>query len=46
MVLPISSDRAIGVFYAILPWTGVMLLGYCVAIGLGKSFQQLKEKNC
>ncbi|RYG44041.1 MAG: DUF1624 domain-containing protein, partial [Chitinophagaceae bacterium] len=27
--LPIDSTHAIGAFYAILPWTGIMLLGYC-----------------
>ncbi len=27
-ILPLSPDRVFAFFYAILPWTGVMLLGY------------------
>ncbi|GAO41354.1 DUF1624 domain-containing protein [Flavihumibacter petaseus] len=30
-VLPLNQTHFIGVFYAILPWTGIMLLGYCLA---------------
>lgn len=29
-VLPLSATHFVGVFYAILPWTAVMLLGYCM----------------
>lgn len=28
-VFPINSNHFIGAFYAVLPWTGIMLLGYC-----------------
>ena len=34
--IPLDSSHFVGVFYAILPWTGVMLLGF----GLGKLFQK------
>jgi uncharacterized membrane protein len=33
--LPLDNTHFIGVFYAILPWTGIMLLGYCA----GRFFQ-------
>lgn len=34
-VLPLSSDRMILILYPFLPWTGIMLLGFC----LGKWFE-------
>jgi len=33
---PLGSNRVIGIIYAFLPWTGVMILGYC----FGKLFIQ------
>jgi len=34
--IPLDSNHVIGDFYAILPWTGVMLIGY----GIGNWFKQ------
>ncbi len=44
-VLPISNTHAIGVFYAILPWTGVMFLGYCAGYWYRKEFSSAKRKQ-
>ena len=45
MVIPLDSNHFIGVFYAILPWTGVMLLGYCMGIWFQKRFPAEKRKR-
>ena len=45
MMLPITSDHTIGVFYAILPWTGVTLLGYCAGYWFRKEFSAIKRKQ-
>ena len=44
-VIPVSDSHFIGVFYAILPWTGVMLLGYCAGYWFRKEFTALKRKR-
>jgi len=45
MVIPLDSKHFIGVFYAILPWTGVMLLGYSIGAWFEKSFPAEKRKR-
>lgn len=35
-VVPLSGNHLVGVFYAILPWTGIMFLGY----GLGSWYKK------
>ena len=37
-ILPISSTHLVGVFYAILPWTGVMFVGYGVGAWYKKGY--------
>ncbi|MCW3090336.1 MAG: hypothetical protein JWP81_1405 [Ferruginibacter sp.] len=44
-ILPVCSTHFIGVFYAILPWTGVMLLGYCVGYWFRKEFSAGRRKQ-
>ncbi|MES2892927.1 MAG: heparan-alpha-glucosaminide N-acetyltransferase domain-containing protein [Bacteroidota bacterium] len=44
-ILPVSSTHIIGVFYAILPWTGVMLVGYCVGYWYRKEFSAVQRKK-
>ncbi|MEO7487793.1 MAG: heparan-alpha-glucosaminide N-acetyltransferase domain-containing protein [Ferruginibacter sp.] len=44
-ILQISDTRFIGVFYAVLPWTGVMLLGYCAGYWFRKEFSAVKRKQ-
>ncbi|MEO6734229.1 MAG: heparan-alpha-glucosaminide N-acetyltransferase domain-containing protein [Ferruginibacter sp.] len=44
-ILPVSNSHAIGVFYAILPWTGVMLLGYCAGQWYRKEFSAIRRKQ-
>lgn len=44
-VIPLGSSHFIGVFYTILPWTGVMLLGYCAGYWFGKDFAFDKRKR-
>ncbi len=43
--LPLSGSRAIGVFYTILPWTGVMLMGYSIGKWFQKDFPPEKRKR-
>jgi len=44
-VIPIDSTHMIGVFYAILPWTGVMLMGYSIGKWFQKNFPAEKRKR-
>jgi uncharacterized membrane protein len=44
-VLPITTGHAIGAFYAILPWTGVMLLGYSLGPIFKIEFPAEKRKR-
>ena len=39
-IFPIGGDRFIGVFYPFLPWTGLMLVGYC----FGKYYTMVKPE--
>ncbi len=44
-VIPIDSSHLIGVFYAVLPWTGVMLMGYSMGKWFQKDFPAEKRKR-
>lgn len=44
-VLPLNPDHFLGVFYAILPWTGIMFLGYASGIWYEKDFDSNKRKQ-
>ncbi|MEO5890839.1 MAG: heparan-alpha-glucosaminide N-acetyltransferase domain-containing protein [Ferruginibacter sp.] len=44
-VLPISNSHFIGVFYAILPWTGAMLLGYSAGYWFRKEYPAVKRRQ-
>jgi uncharacterized membrane protein len=44
-VIPIDSSHFIGVFYAALPWTGVMLMGYSIGKWFQKDFSAEKRKR-
>ena len=44
-ILPLSGTHVIGDFYAILPWTGVMLLGYCAGQWYRNEFSAVKRKQ-
>jgi uncharacterized membrane protein len=46
-VFPLTKDGsyAIGDFYAILPWTGVMLMGYSIAYWFKNDFPAAKRKK-
>ncbi|MBB6235836.1 putative membrane protein [Pedobacter sp. AK013] len=37
-VVPLSANHLIGVFYAILPWTGVMFVGYGIGVWYKKGY--------
>jgi len=43
--LPLGTTRTIGDFYAILPWTGVMLLGYGIGYWFSKEYPATKRKR-
>ncbi|MEP7106347.1 MAG: heparan-alpha-glucosaminide N-acetyltransferase domain-containing protein [Ferruginibacter sp.] len=45
LVLPVSNTHFIGVFYAILPWSGVMFLGYSAGYWYRKEFSALKRRQ-
>lgn len=40
-IVPMGNDHLLGIFYPFLPWTGVMLLGYC----FGKLYRQESKKR-
>jgi uncharacterized membrane protein len=44
-IIPINSTHAIGDFYAILPWTGVMLIGYGIGYWFSKEYPAEKRKR-
>lgn len=44
-VIPIDSSHMIGVFYAVLPWTGVMLMGYSIGRWFQKDFPAEKRRR-
>jgi len=45
-VVPLSSNHLVGVFYAILPWTGVMFMGYGIGAWYNKSYKpSLRKRN-
>ena len=44
-VVPLPNNHFIGVFYAILPWTGIMFLGYASGKWFTKDFDILKRNQ-
>ena len=44
-VIPLSDSHAIGVIYAILPWTGAMLLGYCAGYWFRQGYPAIKRRK-
>jgi len=38
-VVPLSANHLVGVFYAILPWTGVMFVGYGIGAWFKKGYE-------
>ena len=44
-IIPINSAHVIGDFYAILPWTGVMLIGYGIGYWFTKEYPAEKRKR-
>ncbi len=45
VIIPIGDNHFIGAFYAVLPWTAVMLLGYCLGYFYQKGFAAKKRKR-
>lgn len=44
-VLPLDSTHMVGVFYAILPWTGIMFIGYAAGAWYKKDFSEVTRKK-
>ncbi len=44
-VFPLNASHFVGAFYAILPWTGILLLGYCMGAWFGKGVSPEKRKR-
>lgn len=44
-VFPLNANHFVGAFYAILPWTGIMLLGYCMGAWFKKDFPPERRKR-
>ncbi|WP_172406568.1 DUF1624 domain-containing protein [Pedobacter sp. AJM] len=44
-VLPISDHHLVGVFYAILPWTGIMFIGYAIGSWYKKGYDGARRKR-
>ena len=45
VVIPLNANHFVAAFYAILPWTGIMLMGYCMGSWFKKDFPQEKRKR-
>jgi uncharacterized membrane protein len=43
--IPLDATHVLADFYAILPWTGVMLMGYCVGTWFNKDFPAAQRKK-
>lgn len=44
-IIPVGQTHVIGDFYAILPWTGIMMIGYCMGKWFEKDFPQARRKK-
>ena len=44
-VLPLDPTHMVGVFYAILPWTGIMFIGYAAGAWYKKGFPEVTRKK-
>lgn len=44
-IIPLDSNHVVGDFYAILPWTGAMMLGYSIGHWFNKEFPAAKRKQ-
>ncbi|MGM9475728.1 DUF1624 domain-containing protein [Pedobacter sp. GSP4] len=44
-VVPLSNNHFVGVFYAILPWTGVMFVGYGIGAWYKKGYIEVQRKR-
>lgn len=44
-VIPVDDKHLIGVFYSILPWTGIMFIGYAAGAWYKKDFNPAKRKQ-
>ncbi|RZL46421.1 MAG: DUF1624 domain-containing protein, partial [Pedobacter sp.] len=44
-VVPLSSTHLLGVFYAILPWTGIMFIGYGIGNWYSKGYDAIERKR-
>lgn len=44
-VIPLGTSHFLGVFYAILPWTGAMLMGFSIGKWYNSSFDSTKRKK-
>ncbi|MBC9928864.1 DUF1624 domain-containing protein [Chitinophaga qingshengii] len=44
-VVPLNATHLVGVFYVVLPWTGIMLPGYCMGRWFTRDFPAEKRKR-
>ena len=44
-VFPLGANHLVGAFYAILPWTGIMLMGYCMGPWFKPDFSAERRKR-
>ena len=44
-IYPIKSDHSIAIMYPFVPWTGLMILGYCFGIFFTAKFTSAKRKQ-
>ncbi|WP_316737416.1 DUF1624 domain-containing protein [Pedobacter aquatilis] len=44
-VVPLGGNHFVGVFYAILPWTGIMFLGYAAGLWFSKDYNPVKRNR-
>lgn len=43
--IPVTKTHMVGVFYSVLPWTGIMLMGYATGKIFEKGFSAVKRKQ-
>jgi uncharacterized membrane protein len=44
-IIPISSAHVVGIFYAVVPWTGIMFLGYAAGAWYKKDFPAVSRRK-
>ncbi|WP_406684501.1 heparan-alpha-glucosaminide N-acetyltransferase domain-containing protein [Seonamhaeicola sp. MEBiC1930] len=44
-IIPLTETHSVGVFYPVLPWIGIMILGYCLGTFYHKDYDPILRKK-